>query len=99
MRLLIKKTSRNFSVIQLIGDIENVSVQRATYKAHGVLSCLTARQKEVLIQAKKMGYYDYPRKVNGDDLAKSIGISKAATIEHLRKAEDRIMSQILAGYG
>ena len=87
------------SVLQLIGEIENVSVQQATYEAHGVLACLTARQKEILVLAKKMGYYDYPRKVNGEALAEAIGISKAATIEHLRKAEARIMSQILAGYG
>jgi predicted DNA binding protein len=87
------------SVLQLIGEIENVSVQQATYEAHGVLSCLTARQKDVLVLAKKMGYYDYPRKVNGEALAEAVGISKAATIEHLRKAEARIMSQILAGYG
>jgi len=87
------------SALQLIGEIENISVQQATYEAHGVLSCLTTRQKDVLILAKKMGYYDYPRKVNGNALAEAVGISKAAIIEHLRKAEARIMSQILAGYG
>jgi predicted DNA binding protein len=87
------------SVIQLIGDIERISVQKATFEAYGVLSCLTARQKDVLIEAKKMGYYCYPRKVNGEAVGNALGISKAATIEHLRKAEARIMSQILAGYG
>ena len=86
------------SVITLIGDIERTSFHKATYGAHGLLSCLTARQKEILILAKKMGYYEYPRKTKSEDLAQMLGISKASTIEHLRKAEVRIMSHILAGY-
>ena len=86
------------SAIKLIGDVERTSFHKATYGAHGVLSCLTSRQKEILILAKKMGYYEYPRKVNSEDMAQILGISKAVTIEHLRKAENRIMMQILAGY-
>lgn len=86
------------SAIKLIGDIESTSFHKATYGAHGVLSCLTTRQKEILILAKKMGYYEYPRKTSSEDLSQVLGISKAATIEHLRKAENRIMAQILAGY-
>jgi predicted DNA binding protein len=86
------------SAIKLIGDVERTSFHKATYGAHGVLSYLTSRQKEILILAKKMGYYEYPRKVNSEDMAQILGISKAVTIEHLRKAENRIMMQILAGY-
>ncbi|MFW9837806.1 MAG: helix-turn-helix domain-containing protein [Candidatus Thorarchaeota archaeon] len=86
------------SVIKLIGTIESTSFHKATYGAHGVLSCLTARQKEILILAKKMGYYEYPRKIGSENLSQILGISRATTIEHLRKAENRIMAQILAGY-
>ncbi len=86
------------SAITLIGEIERTSFHKATYGAQGILSCLTTRQKEILILAKKMGYYDYPRKINSEDLAQILGISKAVTIEHLRKAENRIMTQIMAGY-
>jgi predicted DNA binding protein len=87
-----------FEAIQQIGSIERTSFHKATYRTHGVLSGLTARQKEILLLAKRMGYYDYPRKINGGDLSEILGISKAATIEHLRKAESRIMSIIMAGY-
>jgi predicted DNA binding protein len=86
------------SAIKLVGDIEKTSYHKATYGVHGLLSCLTTRQKEILILAKKMGYYEYPRKVKSTDLAQMLGISKASTIEHLRKAEVRILSHILAGY-
>lgn len=89
---------RLLSAISLVGDIEKTSFHKATYGAHGLLSCLTPRQKEVLIIAKKMGYYEYPRKIRSEDLAQVLGISKASTIEHLRKAEVRLMNHILAGY-
>ena len=84
--------------ITLIGTVEKTSYHKPAYGAHGVLSCLTERQKEIVILAKKMGYYEYPRKINGDGLAQLSEISKAAIIEHLRKAESRIMTTILAGY-
>ena len=93
-----ENTKKLLSAIKLIGDIERTSFHRATYGAHGLLSCLTARQKEILIAAKKMGYYEYPRRTRSEDLAQMFGISKASTIEHLRKAEVRIMNHILAGY-
>jgi len=93
-----KNMKKLLSAIQLIGDIEKTSFHKATYGIHGLLSCLTARQKEILILAKKLGYYDYPRKVKSEELAQILGISKASTIEHLRKAEVRLMNHILAGY-
>ena len=85
-------------VIKMVGKPENIIVQSSTYQEHNILSCLTDRQKEIILKAKKYGYYDYPRRINGDQLAQSVGISKAVTIEHLRKAEARIMSNILSGY-
>ena len=38
------------------------------------------------------------QKLNADQLAKILGISKPALIEHLRKAEQRIISYLIAGY-
>lgn len=86
------------SALKLIGEIEKTTYRKASYSAHGVLTCLTPRQKEVLIAAKRSGYYDYPRKINGEGLGHILGISKAVTIEHLRKAENRIMREVLSGY-
>lgn len=84
--------------IRALGEIESIKCQLSAYQKQDILSCLTDRQREVVIEAKRMGYYDYPRKINGNQLAEKIGISKASTIEHLRKAEARIMSSILSGY-
>ncbi len=87
-----------FEKIRLFGKIQSISCQRAGYRSYNALSCLTDRQRDVLLEAKKSGYYDYPRQINADQLSERLGIGKSATIEHLRKAEGRIISQILSGY-
>lgn len=84
--------------INLMGDMKSISIQPAAFAEHSVLSCLTERQKEVITAAEKSGYYDVPRKTSTKELSKKLGISRATTIEHLRKAEQRIISSILEGY-
>jgi hypothetical protein len=81
-----------------IGEVVKVHVQRPIFHQDDILASLTDRQKEVLVQAKRFGYYDYPRRMNATDLSTRIGISKATLVEHLRKAEGRLLAQLLAGY-
>ncbi len=76
----------------LIGKVLSVSFNPADYKGHNILSGLTSKQKEVFRMAKEMGYYQYPRKIDGKKLAEVIGISKPTLIEHLRKIENKIMN-------
>ena len=83
---------------EVLGEIKSIAFQPATFSEYNILSCLTERQKEVITTAKKSGYYELPRKTTTDDLSKKLGISAATTIEHLRKAENRIISFILAGH-
>lgn len=89
---------RVLSHINLLGYTKSVSFQLATFSEYNILSCLTERQREVITTAKKSGYYDVPRRISTEELSKKLGISRATTIEHLRKAENRIISHVLEGY-
>ena len=75
-----------------------MTFKKAVYQKHDILTVLTDKQRDILITAQKHGYYKYPRKIKPEELAQKIGISKGTAIEHLRKAEERIMENILAGY-
>ncbi len=82
----------------LFGKINNVRYHKAVYEEHNILSVLTDKQKEVILAAKHNGYYEYPRKANTQEIADEVGLTKATTVEHLRKAEVRLMAHLLAGY-
>ncbi|MFO8052164.1 MAG: helix-turn-helix domain-containing protein [Thermoplasmatota archaeon] len=83
------------TMLGLLGEVRTVSFTKATFN---VLNVLTEKQKEIMIEANRLGYYRYPRKVNAGQLSERLGISKATTVEHLRKAEMRIISDLLEGY-
>ncbi len=85
-------------LVDYLGELKDVSVQRPTFHQDDLLAALTDRQREVLIAAKRYGYYNYPRRMNAEELAKRVGVSKATLVEHLRKAEGRLMATLLAGY-
>ncbi len=80
------------------GNITQMSYTKAMYTDDSFLSCLTEKQRRILIAAKKHGYYTYPRMITSGQLAKKVGLSKPTVVQHLRKAEARLMAHILAGY-
>ncbi|WP_254532953.1 bacterio-opsin activator domain-containing protein [Natrinema gelatinilyticum] len=55
---------------------------------------LTPRQHEVVLLAYTNGYYDWPREQTGEELAAELGVSYSTFSEHLRKAEQKILSKV-----
>ena len=80
------------------GDIVNMSFKRAVYQRQDMLSVLTDRQREVMVAAHRFGYYDYPRGISSERLSQRVGVSVPTLVQHLRKAEGRIVAEIMTGY-
>ena len=68
-----------------------VLLTEANFSPDSPLGKLTEKQREVLIAAYKLGYYDIPRRINSEKLAKKLNIGSATLGEHLRKAEQRLL--------
>lgn len=59
------------------------------------LDTLTERQRTVLETAYAKGYYAVPRRISSDELATDFGLEKSTVLEHLRRAERNILSELL----
>jgi hypothetical protein len=72
-----------------------ISLTDADFSPNSPFNRLTEKQRDILISAFKLGYYDVPRRINSDALAGHFGLRSATVVEHLRKAEKRLISAIL----
>jgi predicted DNA binding protein len=52
---------------------------------------LSERQREAFELARDRGYYEWPRNVSGTELAAEWNVTKATFLEHLRKAEGKLL--------
>jgi len=77
----------NFTVVSLT-DIK--------FPGRSPLENLTGKQRTVLTSAFDNGYYDMPRKIGSQELAKKLGLRGSTLIEHRRKAERRLLSRIFS---
>ncbi|MFH1425670.1 MAG: helix-turn-helix domain-containing protein [archaeon] len=65
---------------------------------YSMLPNLTEKQKKAFVLAVGNGYYDYPRKVKLERLAKEMGVSLSTFQFHLAKAEGKLMPFLERGY-
>ena len=59
-----------------------------------VLSRLTDKQRDALAAAVREGYYEYPRRVSLEELAKRVGVPRTTLQSHLRKAERALVPAV-----
>jgi predicted DNA binding protein len=80
-----------------IGKVVNMTFKQSTYEKKDLLSILTDKQREIMSAAYRYGYYDIPKRISSEQLSDKVNISKPTLLEHLRKAERRIFTEILVG--
>jgi len=68
----------------------------ADFSPDSPLNKLTEKQKKALMAAYKLGYYDIPRRINSEKLARELNIGSSTLGEHLRKAERSLLIHILS---
>ncbi|MDG6996335.1 MAG: helix-turn-helix domain-containing protein [Nitrososphaerota archaeon] len=79
--------SRALELLETSGtlfEVKNVSKASFDY-------VLTPRQKEVLLIAKQLGYFEFPRRVSLTALAEKLSIKPSTLSELLRNAETKIV--------
>ncbi len=95
-RLLAPRRSSIEALVTTLKDrgipVELVSIK--TVKGSGGL---TDRQARVVSLAYELGYFEFPKKINLTDLAKKLGVSKAALSETLRTGEEKILHAYFQG--
>jgi predicted DNA binding protein len=55
---------------------------------------LTKVEKKILITALQRGYFEYPKRIDMDELAKELNLSKATIDEYIRSAIRKILSRL-----
>jgi len=76
---------------QITKDIET-----ADRLQHDLLAGLTDRQRTALETAWHAGFFDWPRRSSGEDVAESLGIAAPTFHQHLRKAQQTVVGGLLS---
>lgn len=69
----------------------------AKFSPESPLSRLTEKQRQAIVSAYEYGYFDAPRKISSEQLAKKLGLVKSTLTVHLRRAEHRLLAEMLNG--
>jgi len=71
------------------------SLTDARFPPNSPIGRLTDKQRRVLITAYRLGYYDVPRRITSEELAKKLNLVKSTFSAHVRKAERRLLTEML----
>lgn len=72
-----------------------VSLTDAKFSLNSPISRLTEKQQEAISLAFRLGYFDTPRKISVDKLAAKLGLASSTLAVHLRRAERRLLVEVL----
>jgi predicted DNA binding protein len=72
-----------------------VSAMDAKFSPISPLVYLTKKQRDVITSAFKLGYYDTPKRLDSDQLAEHLNLANSTVVEHIRKAQRRLLAGML----
>lgn len=75
--------------------IEGMKSPRTKTAKYNATNHLSERQREIFELAQQRGYYTWPRETSASELADNLDISKTTMLEHLRKAEAKLLGSQL----
>jgi len=88
--------NRFLDYIRNLGMVFKIlSIKKYYPKGFGVISALTSQQLNCLKTAIENGYFDIPKRYNSHEIAKRLNISHTTFLEHIKKAEKTIFSNLL----
>ena len=85
------------AIINDLRTLGSIRLERLESFAASSSSSLSSRQSEVIKHAYEAGYFDWPRRADAETLADQLDISHSTFLEHLRKAEKKVIGKALSG--
>lgn len=97
MTLSLQGTKNSFQILrnkfsELVGNGFTVKIGQESIRKPISLRILNFKQKLVLDNAIKMGYYNRPRECTQRDIAKILNLKQSTVCEHLQLAESKIFN-------
>jgi predicted DNA binding protein len=97
LKKLFKDLDKHCSTIEVISrrSISDESV-RDTFllSTASIFGTLTGKQIRALMTALDNGYYRLPRNATAGDIAKLMGVPRTSFVDHLRKAENKVLQAV-----
>ncbi|QLK26401.1 PAS domain S-box protein [Natrinema zhouii] len=99
IRTVLSGISRSGPSVSMVARREGVD-DRSTVSSRArsaLLETFTERQREVVQTAYHGGFFEWPRRANGEEIAASLDISSPAFHKHVRSAERKLFTALFEG--
>ncbi len=83
--------SRLYDELQKSANVEMLFLGKSRFPT----ITLSTQQTTVLHLAFENGYYDFPRRINAEELSRKLGLKASTVNEHIRKAENKLVKYFL----
>ncbi len=91
--LLLSKFKQKSNIKTI--ELKTVKQNNLSYALVSPIALLTDRQKDILQEAYRLGYYNWPRKIDLNQLSKKFNISKVALLKNIRSTEKKMIGMLL----